>query len=148
MLEKFKRVLRKVTGISTPLGGISWTAAEQDIKKRVESVVNTYRSNAHSHPPKTNGFNGLIQAGVFILMNDNEIREVCDGIKAFGDKSPLGKYEEMLQGVDLYNFFSLAKEHDYNFLTQGNPKEIVEELRRRQKHNGACPTNELIHRHS
>jgi len=129
---KKKRKLPKLTGVSTPFGGVSWAPAEDERKKRIESVVETYRANANSHPPKTSGFNGLVQAGVFILADDSEIREVCERVQEYGDRSPLGKYEDKLQDVDLHALFAVAKKRGYDFLREGNPEKIANELKARE----------------
>lgn len=108
-----------------------WKRDKRDA--RIREVVNTYRANANSHPPKTSGFNGLVQAGVFTLRTDTEIREAFDQITTYGDKSPLGKYQDLLTEIDLYDFFALVKERGYDFFNAGNPTEIVQELKARQR---------------
>lgn len=107
---------------------------------RIRDVVDTYRANANSHPPKTSGFNGLIQAGVFTLRTDMEIREAVDQITTYGDKSPFGKYQDLLTEIDLHDFFALVKERGYDFFRDGSPTEIVQELKASQRKKDAqCP---------
>ena len=108
-----------------------WKRDKRDA--RIREIVDTYRANANSHPPKTSGFNGLVQAGVFTLRTDMEIREALDQITAYGDKSPFGNYQNLLTEIDLHDFFALVKERGNDFFRAGNPTEIVQELKARQR---------------
>jgi hypothetical protein len=75
------------------------------------------------------GLHGLIKAGVGTLQNDREIREVCDRVVRHGEETPLGKSKELLEGVDLYRFFEVARDCGYDFIDTGKPEDVVEKLK-------------------
>lgn len=107
-------------------------------EERVQQVVKSYVQNATSHPPISSGYPGLLKAGVCTLMNDKEVRQACNQITLIIGKSPLGKYGNELKDIDLLQLFSIANSRGYDFMREGNPKQIAEEMRNSSE-SGAHP---------
>lgn len=98
----------------------------EDTEGRINRVVDMYIANSRSL--ESSGFHGLIQAGVWTLKTNKEIREACRRIVNHGEKSPFGKLTNLYEGIDLYEFFSVAKKRGYDFLSKGNVKDLALEL--------------------
>lgn len=96
----------------------------------IEKVVERYLENERASVCV--GFPGLLKAGVCMLREDADIRKVCETI-AKHTRTPLGKYHDKLNDIDLLMFFKLAKDRNYDFLRSGNPVEIADELRSKKK---------------
>lgn len=78
-----------------------------DRNSRITGVVDKYVALAQAG--RTNGFHGLLNAGVGNLKNDEEIRDALDGIRNHGQNwDPRAK----LQGIDTYKFFQIVIERN------------------------------------
>jgi len=102
----------------------------------IEKVVERYLENERASVCV--GFPGLLKAGVCTLRKDADIRKACQTIAKY-TRTPLGKYHDNLNDIDLLTFFKLAKERNYDFLRSGNPAEIADELRSQKKPNHRFP---------
>ena len=111
-MKKIKDALKRVTGISTPVGGISWSA-DDPREQRVERVVDRYLADIIQHTHLV----GLLLAGICTLQDDAEIREACRRIADHGRKYPIPKANQpLLETKDLKHFFTLL-----NAMFQENP---------------------------
>lgn len=100
--------------------------ARNDSEGRITLVLEAYM--AASRAGKTNGFPGLIQAGVGTLKSDGEIRELIDRIVKHGQGwDPRPK----LVGVDTRIFFEKALARKVNFYHAGVLEALVAELQTR-----------------
>jgi hypothetical protein len=95
-----------------------------DSEIRINRVLDAYL--AASRTSRTNGWHGLIQAGVGTLKSDAEIRELLSRIKKHGELFDPGN---VIHGIDVFEFFKISAERNFNFMMRGNPEELAAELR-------------------
>lgn len=97
--------------------------ALDDRDRRITRVLDSYLSAARTG--KTNGFPGLIQAGVGTLKDESEINSLFEQLVQHREKFDPRK---TLEGVNSYEFFKVAAHRGYTFSSDMEVKALVEEL--------------------
>lgn len=93
---------------------------------RINHVATEYLRLSQGH--RNSGINALIQAGVWTLKDDLEIREVIKSVIDHGDRSPFGAFHERIMKLDLWRYFSVAKERGYDFQSKGDMVVLANEF--------------------
>lgn len=85
---------------------------KQERDSRIKNVFDKYMEFRKTN--QTGGYDGLLKAGVAILKDDREIREVYERIVKHGEKPPLeiGKFNN----IDLKAFFDFVIKNRISFL--------------------------------
>ncbi|MBN2123514.1 MAG: hypothetical protein JW821_04420, partial [Deltaproteobacteria bacterium] len=97
------------------------------LSSRIKGVAARYVENKRSSG--RDGLSGLLDAGVYELNDDTEIRNVCRMV-AEHSAHPLEPYQDLLADVDLMTFFEYARDYGYDFNRHGSPDELVPAIRR------------------
>ncbi|OGS08243.1 MAG: hypothetical protein A2270_10455 [Elusimicrobia bacterium RIFOXYA12_FULL_51_18] len=98
--------------------------ASNDQDSRINKVLDKYVSA--SQAGRCNSYGGLVQAGIGLLKNDKEIRELLDRIVKHGESwDP----RSQLAGIDTYQLFQKAKEKRLNFSYSGVAESLIAEMR-------------------
>jgi cytochrome c551/c552 len=95
-------------------------------EQRISLALNIYLQNVIEGKPA--GLDGLLQAGVLTLKDDEEVRELIKRIVIHGEKNPFGKEREHLKDFDLYFFFLLADSENIDF-KEISPEKFFENFR-------------------
>lgn len=82
---------------------------------RIQRVCDEYMGFRKNN--NTAGFDGLQQAAVATLENDQEIRDLADLIVKHHELDPLERQTGFLDGVDLKKLFDIAAKEHVNWLT-------------------------------
>ena len=98
--------------------------SRSDSEYRINRVLDAYLKASRSSI--TNGWHGLIQAGVGTLKNDAEIRELFSRIRQHGE---LFDSSKVAHGIDMFEFFKIADERNFNFMMRGDPEKLAAEMR-------------------
>lgn len=98
--------------------------ARNDSEARITKVLDVYMAAAREG--RTNGFHGLVAAGVATLKSDAEIRELIHRIV---QHDPRWDPRPTLKDVDTHKFFRAAVERRYNLLASGGAEALAAELR-------------------
>lgn len=85
---------------------------KDDSIQRVNRVIDEYQ--ALFMPRKDSGIPALITAGVTLLRNDAEVREVCRQLEARNEGSPLVPHIEFLKDKNLYEVFQIIRREKLN----------------------------------
>jgi len=93
---------------------------KQEKEKRIENVLNKYME--FRRIGETAGLDGLERAGVGMLKNDEEIREVVTLILQHGETDPLQRPFFQMDKIDLRVFFEEVRKRKLDFF---NSKEIT-----------------------
>jgi len=97
----------------------------RESEDRVRHVCDAYLHLTTEFPPQTAGLNGLVRAGVYLLRSDSEIRAAIKCVEGHGAQTPLGSWSDRLSRKDLFCFFKQAEARNFDFVSVGNPSEIL-----------------------
>jgi len=114
-------------------------AARRESEDRVRQVGEVYLRLTTGFPPQTAGMNGFVQAGVYRLKCDSEIRSAIQFIEEHGARSPLGNWSDGLYDKDLFWFFQEAKARKFDFLRIGSPGDILANWKRAELEKAPNP---------
>ena len=100
---------------------------KQQKEKRIENVLNRYMEFRKTG--ETADLDGLQRAGIGMLKNDKEIREVVDLIMKYGEKDPLQRRSLEMDGIDLKVFFEEARKKKINFFDSKNLRIFIDSIK-------------------
>jgi hypothetical protein len=115
--------------ILTYFSGVQRTESKYehgDRQARISHVSAEYLKLSQGH--RNSGVSALIQAGIWTLKDDPEIRAVIQTVIDHGDGSPFGSFHERMMKIDLWGYFNTAKRREFDFRGKGEMSVLLNEI--------------------
>jgi hypothetical protein len=101
----------------------------EDTSDRTDAVAQEYVRLFRSH--QSSNLPGMLRANVLSLRSGEEVQATCQAIVQNGVSHPIPQvYLDLLQGVDLLQFFQVLSERPEDMNYSSRVKGIIEELKK------------------